>query len=334
MVVCSMHAMLVSGVMGMTQVHADDEVLVDETPENQGQRQPHMIDLGVNFDTNLFDRHGNSWTIRGGNIAVRGQIVIGGRGGNVVVMSTENRAPESPALLRARAAGQKRIERIDSACGLSAAQRQRLELALESDARRFAADIDATRARYLDRQVNMNDPAGQKEWHAFQQDVQRCREQLRRLYDSGSLLVTSLGTTLDERQLAILLDEQAARRTYQWKALVAEALTRLDDTLALTEKQHDTIEMFLVSREPPLRTDIPPNALADANLRRNLVLMVLADVDAKELRAAVSDRQWKTLGNLTSQGRAMRSWIEQQGVLETGATDAPKVLPKVRAKMR
>jgi hypothetical protein len=317
--------------MSLTQARADDEVLADETPENTAQRQPHVIDLGVNFDTNLFDRNGNSWTIRGGNVAIRGQIVRGGRGGNLVIMDAAAPEPESPALARARGAGQKRIEQIDSACGLSDAQRARLELAVESDARRFAADIDATRARYQGRQVNMNDPAGQKEWHAFQQDVQRCRERLRQLFDSSSLLVTSLGTTLDEQQFASLFEEQSARRTYQWKALVAEALTRLDDTLALNETQHAAIEAFLIDREPPLRSDIAPKAIADSNLRRNLVLMVLAEVDAKELRAAVSDRQWRTLGGLTSQGRAMRSWIEQQGVLETGTTKT-KSQSRVRSR--
>lgn len=290
---------------------ADDEVITDESPDAQTERQAHLVDLGSNFDTNLFDRNGNSWTIRGGRGAVR--ILVNGA---VAVQAVESRHPESPALGRARAAGTKRLEQIDSACGLSTAQRRRLELAIESDAHRFAAEIDAVRNRYLGRQINMNDRAGQKEWHAFQQDVQRCREQLRRLFDEGSLFTSVLRTTLDERQLAGFLEEQASRRSFHWRALVAEALARLDDTLALSESQHEAIEKLLLEREPALRIQGEAPALNDSNLRRQLVFMVLAEVDAKALRAVVSDRQWKTLGNLTSQGRAMRSWIEAQGVLE------------------
>jgi len=47
-----------------------------------------------------------------------------------------------------------------------------------------------------------------------------------------------------------------------------------------------------------------------------LVLMVLAEVDAKPIRAAVSERQWKGLAPMLNQGRAMRSAIEAQGFLE------------------
>jgi len=329
---CAWSVIAVVGcLVGQSPASADDEVLADETAEKQAIQQPHMIDLGVNFDSNLFERSANTWVIQGGG---QGGVIRMNGGVIVAVQQGDSRGPESPALLKARAAGQKRIERIGSACGLSDAQRKRLELAVESDARRFAAEIDTTRARYQGRQVNMNDPAGQKEWHAFQQDVQRCRERLRQIFDSGSLLVTSLGTTLDERQLASLHEEQSSRRAYQWKALVAEALAKLDDTLALNEEQHDAIEKVLVAREPPLRAEMAPNALADSNLRRNLVLMVLAEVDAKELRATVSERQWRTLGNLTSQGRAMRSWIEQQGVLESSGASASEATKHIRARSR
>jgi hypothetical protein len=306
---------------------ADDEVLADDPAEAQAERQPHLVDLGSNFDANLFERHGNSWVIQGGGrIVINGQvnfqggIVVGGGGAN-------DRRPDSLALARARSAGKKRLERIDSVCRLSTEQKRRLELAIESDARRFAAEIDAVRDRYAGRQVNMNDQAGQKAWHAFQQDVQQCRERLRGLFDRGSLFATSLGRTLDERQLASMLEERAARRSYQWRALVAETLTRLDDTLALTREQHESIETLLVAREPPLRTDTDTNAFHDSNLRRHLVLMMLAEVDQKELRSTVSERQWRTLGNLTTQGRAMRSWIEQQGVLERRESESPPSRP-------
>jgi hypothetical protein len=309
---CLMAVTMLAAVMWHGAIVADDEVITEEPPGAMGERQPHLVDLGSNFDTNLFDRQGNSWVIRGGGGVIRMQV----QGGGIQVQGAEPRQGESPALLRARSAGKKRLERIDAACSLSAEQRRRLELALESDSRRFAAEIDTIRSRYVGRQINMNDQAGQKEWHAFQQDVQRCREQLRRLYSEASLFTSVLRTTLDERQLTVLLDEQTARRSYHWRTLVAETLARLDDTLALSEPQHAAIEKLLLDREPALRIDADTTSINDSNLRRQLVFMVLAEVDAKKLKAVVSERQWKTLGNLTSQGRAMRSWIEAQGVLE------------------
>lgn len=303
-------ALLAVAVLGHAPCRSDDEVITDESPEAQMERQAHLVDLGSNFDTNLFDRNGNSWTIRGGGVV---RIAING---GVVVQNAEQREPESPALARARAAGAKRLERIASACDLSTTQRRRLELAIESDAHRFAGEIDAIRGRYVGRSINMNDRAGQKEWHTFQQDVQRCRDKLRRLYDESSLFASVLQTTLDERQLAGYLEEKAARRAYHWKALVAETLARLDDTVALSAPQHETLEKLLLERAPALRIEGESPSFNDSNLRRQIVFMVLAEVDAKKLKAVVNERQWKTLGNMTSQGRAMRSWIEAQGVLE------------------
>jgi hypothetical protein len=285
----------------------DDDVVRNQLAEGQQARQPHMIDLGANFDANLFEQRGNGWVIRGGGGMVVG--IQGGRAGG-------GGGRESASFSRARALGEKKLERIETGCGLSAEQRWRLGLAVESDARRFAAEIDAVRSRYQGREVNMNEPAGQKEWHAFQQDIQRCRDQLRRLFGTGSFFAAVLGGTLDERQLACLAAEQAARQSFHWRAMVAEVLTKLDDTLALTGQQHAAVEGLLLARQPALRIDEAGQTRDDANLRRQLVLLVLSEVDAKALQAAVNDRQWRGLSTLTAQGRAMRSWIEQQGVLE------------------
>jgi len=278
---------------------ADDEVLVEATPGNGGPQQPHMLDLGMNFDANLFEQRGNGWVVRGGAAP---RDVAAGR-------------PASPALVKGRQLGHKRIERIDSACGIRAEQKRRLLLAVESDVRRFVATVEAIREKYAGRQVNMNDPAGQQEWHAFQQDVRRCREQLQDLFETGSLFATVLASTLDQQQLDCLAAENEARRSFHWRAMVLEVISKLDDSLGLDQKQHEVIVQELLAREPALRTDADSLGRDDANLRRNLVLMVLSAGDARSIRAAVSERQWRTLSQLMNQGRAMRSWIEQQGVL-------------------
>jgi hypothetical protein len=50
-----------------------------------------------------------------------------------------------------------------------------------------------------------------------------------------------------------------------------------------------------------------------------LVFMVLSEVEARRLQSVLSDRQWKVLAQLANQGKAMRSYIEAQGLLEKGA---------------
>jgi len=292
----------------------DDDVVREPPAAGMQVRQPHMIDLGANFDANLFEQRGNGWVIRGGaGVVIQGNGQVIGLNG-VPPAAAGSRG--SPGFSRARALGEKKLERIETACGLSPEQRRQLGLAIESDARRFAAETDTVRSGYQGRQVNMNEPEGQKAWQAFQQDVQRCRDQLRRLFGEGSFFVTVLGGVLDERQLACLKTEEAARRSFHWRAMVAEVLAKLDDTLALTRQQHEAIERLLIAREPMLRIDVAAQIRDDANLRRQLVLLLLSEVDATALKGTVNERQWRGLSTLTAQGRAMRSWIEQQGVFE------------------
>jgi len=275
---------------------ADDDVIVADIQEGPSVRQPHMVNLGTNFDANLFEQHGNGWVLRGN----RGQ----------------PSPVASPALTRSRALGAHQLERIESACGITPDQRQRLLLAMESDIRRFVADVEVVREKYRGREINMNAPAGQKQWLAFQQDVRRCRDRMRGIFKEGSLFATVLGSILDERQRDCLAAEAAARRSFHWRVMVLEALVRLDDALGLDQSQHDLIRDALLEREPALRIDSESLGRDDPNLRRNLVLLVLAGADRSKFRAGLSPRQWQALSALMNQGRAMRSWIDQQGVLD------------------
>jgi hypothetical protein len=276
----------------------DDDVVVDAGPDEAGMRQPHLIDLGGNFDANLFEQHGNGWVLRSGS----GQEPPGPR--------------PSPALERARELGRKRIDRMAAACALTAEQQRRLALAVESDARRFAHEVEAIRTPYIGRQVDMNDQAGQKAWHAFQQDVAKCRDRLRNVFHEGSLFAAATASILDDRQQASLAAEDEARRSFQWRAMVLETMSKLDESLGLDQRQYDAISTELLAHEPPLRNDPQAMGRIDSNMRRHIVLMVLAELDAKPLRNAVSERQWRVLSVQMNQGRAMRSAIEAQGLLE------------------
>lgn len=279
---------------------ADDRVRPAAEAAGQEADENNLVDLGGMFDANLFEQRGGGWVIQPG---VRGQPRPGPAG------------DESPAVDRARVLGRQRLERIDRACGLSAVQRRTLVLALESDARRFAAEVDEVRQRYADVTVNMRDRAGQQQWHQFQQDVQRCRGRLQRLFDADSLLSSGLASVLDADQRQRLEAEGAAKRTFLWQTLVTGSLLRLDDALGLTQRQHAEIERLLLEREPALRIDVPRGP-GTAQAEQMLVYLVLSEVDAKALKNVLEERQWRSLAKLANQGRAMRSWLEQQGLLE------------------
>jgi len=285
---------------------AEDDRAADPPDAGAPERQqPHAIDLGANFDANLFEQQGNGWVLRGGP-----------GGPRPAPSAAAGGEPDSPTLDRVRPLGAKRLARIDEACRLDAAQRQALRLAIESDLRRFAEEVDAVRAAYAGRQVNMNDQDGQREWHRFQQDVQRCRQRLRTLFDADSLFARVLPDALDAAQLARITSETEARLAFRWRAMVLSALVKMDDTLGLDQAQYEAVERLLLARAPALRSEEWPVGHQDAHLQLNLVYLVLAESDTRELRQAFSERQWRALAMLMNQGRAMKSWIEQQGLVE------------------
>ena len=265
-----------------SMVRGEDDRVLEEpaAARTEAEQQQNLIDLGANFDANLFEQQGNGWVLRGNNVGLQlqGRLIINGRvvmnRGRPIAAEGEEQPPESPTFARARALAEKRLARIDDACELTAEQRHTLRLAVESDIRRFAAAIDTMRGTYAGVRVNLNDPEGQKKWHQFQQDVQQCRQQLRTLFDSGSLFAGVLPATLDVRQVAAIEAEVTARRSFRWRAMVISTVAKMDDMLGLNQKQHDLIKEALLARAPAL---------------------------------------------LMNQGRSMRSWIEQQGILEPKA---------------
>ena len=94
--------------------------------------------------------------------------------------------------------------------------------------------------------------------------------------------------------------------------------------MGLTQAQHEVVERALLDHEPALRvTELTPEQ-DNAHLQQNLVYLVLSGCEPASLRKAVSDRQWTALALLMNQGKSMRSWIEQQGILDQPVADPPR----------
>ena len=298
----------------------DDDRLVDSTvpggQQLQLERQANMIDLAANFDASLLHNRGGGIVFGNARVQTKkGRLVVSPTGGD------EDQNEDSPVLEQAHLAADRRLARIDEICQLTDEQRWKLRLAMESDIRGVVGQVDLERRKYAGKQIQLNDIEGQRAWQQFQQDLQRCRTRMLGLFEGDSLFAKSLSGVLDERQYGRLMAENRARRSFAWRSMVASVLLRLDEGLGLTQAQHDVIERSLLAHEPPLRIDQTSGLANGTNqhLRQMLVYMVLSDIDPATIRRGLSDRQWQTLAMLMNQGKAMRSWIEQQGVFETGS---------------
>jgi hypothetical protein len=96
-------------------------------------------------------------------------------------------------------------------------------------------------------------------------------------------------------------------------------MLELDERLGLNQSQADTIERLLLEKTPPLRVENPPADLEQEHVQQAIVFAILAEVDPKRLKAAVSSRQWRALSQSIDQGRGMRINLEHQGVFEKPA---------------
>jgi hypothetical protein len=296
--------LIVAAALAASPGRADDDRIEDAVAAATVRQDGQVIDLISNFDANLFEQ-ANGLVIRGGGMRLRRPSPTGAAA-----------APEeSPAVARLRRQGQEQLERVDRTCGLSADQRTRLELALESDARRIAAEVDATRDRYAGAAVNFQQPEGQRKWQEFQQDIQRCRAQLQQAFGKDSLFIDLLGEMLDEGQQASLDKEMRARRSFRWRAIVAPVLLKMDETIGLDARQHALIERLLVAAEPRLVLDTSPGR-RNAHAEQMLVYHQLSKIDSRLVRERLSDRQWQAVSMMINQGKAMKSWLDQQGLVE------------------
>jgi hypothetical protein len=287
-------------------VRAEDDRMVEDQPAATTQGQRFMRhDLGVQFEQLVRrDLLGEGFTV------ARVPSPQGGGGQSVV----------SATVSILQGIGRSRLARIDAVCGLSPSQRRRLQLAVESDICRLVGDLEAARAKYDRRVVEIDrlSPASQRPVAEFQQIMQRLTERRRTLLGGDSLLAKALPTTLDADQIARLAADTAARRGRRWQVIVASHLDGIDTWLGLDQRQYDELERLLLEKQPPLRVDeVGSIGLAQQHQAEQiLAMLVTSEIDASRLRATLSERQWQTFSPWREQGEARRTYVVNLGILE------------------
>jgi hypothetical protein len=200
-------------------------------------RQP-QYDLGGLFDQHVF-----------GRLAGRNQVfIINGQG------VTRGASSQDQALAAVRERCQQRIEMLETVCNLDAGQMRTLAMALESDLKRVASQIEAARERYVGRSMPAT-PQGLD--RAVLEEVRdsglKCRGLLDALPGPGSLLGSVVHDMLSPEQAGRFAEWIEARRACRWKAMVKTVLVQLDESgLGLSSAQASAIEKNLLADVPPL----------------------------------------------------------------------------------
>lgn len=319
----------------------EDDWIVDDAELSALESGPaHMMhganvqDLQAQFDANILGLFGpvhhqqriqrvGKRIIRGGGQMVVAGEQMGVNGQQPQAAQAADATGESPILIGLKKSFEPQLTRLDRDCGLSAEQHRLLRLALESDIRRVAEDVDRDRRKYIGATANLGDQAGQQKWNQLNQDTLRCRQVIQR-FDQGAdgLFWKARDSVLTAPQRIKANAETEARLASRWKAVVNVALTRWDDVLGFDRQQFDELERLLLEKRPSLRANSGtlPGLGGGPQLfqmSQSLAGMALADIGEQRIRKVVNDRQWALLSRAAQAGKQLRPQLEQQGLLET-----------------
>ena len=295
-----------------------DDVVVDEA-DAAGGNGPQMMWAGAGqFDlAGMFDSQ--AFVVdRNGVMAWQGMQQVGQQPAAV-----DNDAVVAERLAPVRQRAEARIAAVDRIVGLAEKQRKKLEIAAASDLRRLTDAVTEARAKYAGRMLKMDARNGgfgaeaQKTMQELGKDALRCRELIGNATGPESLLAKVITGTLDEPQAAKYKAVMDGRRDCRWKASVATLLGQLDETLGLTQKQHDALTAALLAAAPSAE-ELAGGGQGSAQVAGQLVagrLSAAISGDAK-LAAVLDPRQRAAVAAGVAQAQDAGFGVEAVQVIE------------------
>lgn len=238
-----------------------DDVVVDEVGGEEAGVAQGMVFVGGGADlVQMFDSQafadGQGFAAAQVMVNNQARVMVNGQWQVAEQPPVDNDAVVAQRLEPVRQRLEARIKTVDRIVGLDEKQRKKLEIAAQSDLRRLTETVAEARAKYTGKTLKMDprnggfDAKAQEAMQEVAQEAARCRELIGRAAGPGSLLAKVVTGTLDEPQATKYKAVMNGRRDCRWKAAVVSVLSQLDDTLGLTQKQHDALTAALLAAAP------------------------------------------------------------------------------------
>jgi hypothetical protein len=256
---------------------ADDEDLADQVP--QAQRGFMVSD--DTFDQWLF---GNARNASGGRKCIESRLEL-------------------------------QLEELDRSCGLSEAQKRKLELAARGDIGRFFERVEQSRKKFLAKQ-------DQNAINQIWQDIQPLQAKLQAgLFGENSLYQKLLSRTLTPEQSVKVAQVDKERRAFRYNATVALVVVTLENSVPLREEQRQKLTTLIRERTQPPRKF--------GQYDHQLVLCQLARLPEGELKPIFDEVQWRALNRQLTQAKGMEQFLIANGELspagEPGASQPQRL---------
>ena len=215
---------------------------------------------------------------------------------------------------KAQAQMELEIERIDEICGLTEAQRAKLNLAARLETARAVQRFEAFQVKYAGRSLDLQTQEGQEAWQRFHYEMHQIQHATPRHGGRTSLIGRLLVGGLDDRQRGVWEAEAALRRASQWRRIVDAGLLHIGSSAGMTDRQHEALVALLM--EDPPRVDMGKARESFGDHNPVLCWYAMARLDEAKLEAIFDARQWAKVREVIEQGKVWRPTLESMKVIE------------------
>jgi hypothetical protein len=194
------------------------------------------------------------------------------------------------------------VQNVGRACELSAAQREKLQMAAECDLKRTSRAIDELREKF--RQAGQDQETYSRlitEGSTMQMSLQSG------IYGESSLFQKVLRQTLNPEQSLRYERQERERRKFRYEAKIELVMSNLEGSISLTADQRRRLVKLLVDETEPPKKFGPYDTY--------VVFWQLGKLGEAKLKPILDESQRKSLKVLLGRYRGMEQMLQSQGYL-------------------
>jgi hypothetical protein len=194
------------------------------------------------------------------------------------------------------------IESVARACELSAAQREKLQLAGECDLKRMSREIDDLRRKFHEARQD------QEAYNQFINEGSTMQTRLQTgIYGESSMFRKVLERTLDREQSLRYERQERERRKFHYQAKIELVMSNLESTVSLAADQRQRLVKLIVDEtEPPKKF---------GQYDTYVVFYQFGKLGEAKLKPILDESQRKSVKRLGDQYRGMEQFLRTNGYL-------------------
>jgi hypothetical protein len=195
-----------------------------------------------------------------------------------------------------------RVEDVERACGLSAAQKKKLEVAGRGEIKRFFDRVEETRRKIRNLQGPWDNVRVNAIWHEAQPLQQALAVTW---FDEQSLFCKALHHTLSAEQTSRYEQEIRDRAVFHYRATISWAAVMLAWNLGWSDDQRQRFEKLLIEETRAPKKFHPHEY--------NVLMYLASRIPEAKIKPIFDELQWRLLRPQLMQAKNLENWLKNGG---------------------